>query len=74
MSREEAVRLAKRFGLVGVYETSAKYEEQEALSKGLATVDDVIFRSVVNCFDFKQNEDDDKKQMPSDLYPSSIRP
>lgn len=54
VSSDEAVRLAKRLGLAGVYETSAKFDEQQAMTQSLATVDDVVFRSVLNCLDNKQ--------------------
>lgn len=51
VSFDEAVRLAKRLNLAGVYETSAKFDDHQAQTLNLTTVDDVFFRSVVNCFD-----------------------
>lgn len=42
MPFEEAVKLAKRLKLAAVFETSAKCNE---------SIDDVFFRSVINCVD-----------------------
>jgi len=42
---EEAVRLAKKLNLAGVYETSAKED---------LLIDDIFFRAIVNCIDLQQ--------------------
>jgi hypothetical protein len=40
---EEAVKLAKKLNLAAVFETSAKENE---------SIEDVFFRSIVNCVDY----------------------
>jgi hypothetical protein len=47
---EEAVKLAKRLNLSAVFETSAKSNN---------SIDDVFFRSIVNCVDFYNVGNDD---------------
>lgn len=46
---EEAVQLGKKLNLAAVFETSAKEDK---------SVDDVFYRSIVNCVDFYSNSDD----------------
>jgi hypothetical protein len=42
VSTEEAIRLGKKLNLAGVFETSAKVNN---------SVEDVFFRTIVNCVD-----------------------
>ena len=51
VSFEEAERLAKRLKLAGFFETAAKLGDQEAIAQELPSVDDLFFRSVLNCHD-----------------------
>ncbi len=51
VSFEEAFRLAKRLNLAGVFETAAKLGDSEAFNLDMPSVDDVFFRSVLNCHD-----------------------
>ena len=54
VSFEEAVNLAKKYGLAGVIETSAK--------DGLKNIDDCFYIALLNAYDKRQSTIEDQKK------------
>lgn len=61
VSFEEAVNLAKKYGLAGVIETSAK--------DGLKNIDDCFYIALLNAYDKRQSTIEDQKKSQPEIEP-----
>ncbi len=61
VSFEEAVNLAKKYGLAGVIETSAK--------DGLKNIDDCFYIALLNAYDKRQSTIEDQKKSQAEIEP-----